>query len=112
MQPPPVQFQPRQKSRKPINGFIILVVVAVLIGAILFVPNLMKSKSPSGGTQGGNQGGFPTAVSTETVTPANTSNGIGATTTSTNESIGISDGTFAFDTNRSDGSDKKDAADN
>jgi len=111
MQPPPQQIQPRRQSNGAALSFIILVVVVVLIGGILFVPNLLKSNS-QGGTQGGNQGGFPTAVSSETVTPVNTSNGIGVTTTSTNESIGISDGTFAFDTNRNDGSDKKDAADN
>ncbi len=110
--PPPQQIQPRRQSSGAGRSFLILIAVVVLIGAIIFVPNLLKSKSQNNGTQGGNQGGFPTAVSTETVTPVNTSNGIGVTTTSTNESIGISDGTFAFDTNRSDGSDKKDAADN
>lgn len=108
VQPPP----PRRQPASPVTrNFILLIVVVVLIAAIILVPNLMRSRQQGGGPSA-TPGTGGTAVSTETVTPANTGNGIGVTTTSTNESIGISDGRFAFDTNRADGSDKQNAAQN
>jgi serine/threonine protein kinase len=89
-----------------LTSFILLLVVVVIIGAAFFVLPRLRNNTSTGGT------GNATAVATATPTPPPvpaTTNGIGVTTVN-GESIGISDGSYAFDTNRPDGSLKQQAS--
>lgn len=88
---------PTRKSNVRRN-FLLLVVVVVLIGGVLLLPQILSSRKP-GGT--GGSGSQPTS--------APPSNPISVRQVG-NETIGISDGSFAFDTNRADGDLKKRAA--
>ncbi|MBV9691833.1 MAG: ABC transporter substrate-binding protein [Ktedonobacteraceae bacterium] len=90
----PQRPKPRSNNSWMLNSFLLLLVV-VLIAATLFVlPSLLSRSSSSGG-------GSPSVP-----LPAN---GIGAIQVN-GESIGISDGTVAFDTSRPDGDLKAQAA--
>jgi serine/threonine protein kinase/ABC-type branched-subunit amino acid transport system substrate-binding protein len=106
--PPPSPYQPRAIYSPPPRqsggnnvgrNLLLFVLVIVLLGALAFgALNLLRNRGPA---SGGN-------ASTPTVTvPAS---GIGVTKAPNGESIGISDGTFAFDTSRADGSAKQQAA--
>jgi ABC-type branched-subunit amino acid transport system substrate-binding protein len=108
---PPVgargQFAPQQPPRSPGGTnvgriFILFIIVLVLIfgGAYLFFNHI----SPPGSST------TSTPVATATPVPS-LPNGIGVTRAADGEYIGISDGTFAFDTNRPDGRFKTQAAD-
>ena len=108
---PPVgargQFAPQQPPRPPggINVgriFILFIIAIVLIfgGAAYFINQI---NHPGRGT---------TSTPGATTTPVpSLPNGIGVTKAADGEYIGISDGTFAFDTNRPDGRFKTQAAD-
>jgi eukaryotic-like serine/threonine-protein kinase len=110
---PPPQTRPAQQQKKRGNNpllfsFLLLLVVVIIIAVSFFVlPNLNK-KSPTTGNTGSS-----TAVATATAIPSTkipvATNGIG-TTTVNGQLIGISDGTAAFDTSRTDGSLKQQAA--
>src|SRR5216683_2981128 len=92
--PPPRQSGGTNVGRNLLS----FVLVIVLLGAIAFgVLNLRNRGTASGGN-----------ASTPTAVPA--ASGIGVTKAQNGEYIGISDGTFAFDTTRSDGSFKQQAA--
>lgn len=99
LQPQPMYFPPVQPPRRSHTGrnFLLFLVALILIGAVAYGAfNLTRR----GGGVGGS--GAPTVgVST---------NGIGVTKASDGEYIGVSDGTFAFDTSRPDGSFKQQAA--
>src|SRR6266851_1420117 len=105
--PPPPPYQPgaiyspppRQSGGTNVGrNLLLFVLVIVLLGAIAFgVLNLRNRGTASGGN-----------ASTPTAVPA--ASGIGVTKAQNGEYIGISDGTFAFDTTRSDGSFKQQAA--
>ncbi len=92
---PPVQPPPRQSHTG--RNFLLFLVALLLIGAVAFGAFSLTRRS--GGTAGS---GTPTA--------GVASNGIGVTKAANGEYIGISDGTFAFDTSRPDGSLKQQAA--
>jgi ABC-type branched-subunit amino acid transport system substrate-binding protein len=78
-----------------LNSFLLLLVVTLIAGALFVLPGLLRGSSPSGGG---------------TVPPVSLPvNGIGAIQVN-GESIGISDGTVAFDTSRPDGDLKTQAA--
>ena len=102
---------PQQKQRGNnhiLFSFLLLLLVVVIIAVGFFVlPNLTK-KSTSTGTAGST-----TPAATATAVPSTkipvATNGIG-TTTVNGQLIGISDGSSAFDTNRTDGSLKQQAA--
>jgi serine/threonine protein kinase len=98
--PPPPPSAPRKTSRWLIPVTLLLVVL--LIGGFLAMYML-----PRLGSRGTTTGTTPTAAAT-TKTPTN-SNGIGVTQIG-KEKIGISDGSFALDTDRRDGSLKEQAA--
>src|SRR5579885_1179903 len=99
LQPQPVFLPPVQQPRQSHTGrnFLLFLVALILIGAVAFGAfNLVRR---GGGTAAG---GTPTA--------GVASNGIGVTKAADGEYIGISDGTFAFDTSRPDGTFKQQAA--
>ncbi|HEY1352967.1 MAG TPA: protein kinase [Ktedonobacteraceae bacterium] len=93
LQPQPAFPPPGQPPRRSHAGrnFLLFLIALLLIGAIAFGA-LNLTRRGSGTANGG------------------ISNGIGATKAADGEYIGISDGTFAFDTNRPDGSLKQQAA--
>ncbi|HET9919340.1 MAG TPA: bifunctional serine/threonine-protein kinase/ABC transporter substrate-binding protein [Ktedonobacteraceae bacterium] len=97
-QPP----QPQQRRSNVGRNFLLLIIILLLIfGALYFALPYIR-----------NLNGTATGGSTPGVTPATTSNGIGVTKAPDGEYIGISDGTFAFDSSvpRSDGELKTQAA--
>jgi eukaryotic-like serine/threonine-protein kinase len=107
--PPPPPYQqgnvyaqpPKQRRGSNVGrNFMLFVIVIVLIGVLAFTAFSYLS--------GRGQGGQTTNTATPTV--ALPSNGIGVTKAPNGESIGISDGTFAFDTGRSDGDLKQKAS--
>ncbi|HET8846679.1 MAG TPA: ABC transporter substrate-binding protein, partial [Ktedonobacteraceae bacterium] len=87
----PVQQAPQQRHTGR-NILLILLLLVLLGGGAFAAFNLLRR----GGTATGNNPGIV--------------NGIGVTKAKTGESIGISDGTFAFDTSRPDGSLKQQAS--
>ncbi len=95
--------QSRQRRRGGFNwvggSFALLLLVVIIIALLLFLPGILRSQSP---TTTGSKGQTPT-------TSAVPANGIGVTMIN-GEAIGISDGTIALDTNRTDGSLKQQAA--
>src|SRR5579883_2724229 len=99
LQPPPVFSPPVQQPRRSHTGrnFLLFLVALILIGAVAFGAFSLVRRP--GGTAAG---GTPTA--------GVASNGIGVTKAADGEYIGISDGTFAFDTSRPDGTFKQQAA--
>jgi len=108
---PPVgmrgQFAPQQPPRPPggtnVGRIFILFIIAIVVifaGAAYF---LNQFNHPGSSTTS-------TPVATTTPVPS-LPNGIGVTRAADGEYIGISDGTFAFDTNRPDGRFKTQAAD-
>ncbi|HZR44414.1 MAG TPA: ABC transporter substrate-binding protein, partial [Ktedonobacteraceae bacterium] len=85
------------------TSFVLLVVVVLIIGVVFFVlPRLTTSQQTSSST-GSTQPGVPAT------TAALPSNGIGVSMVN-GEQIGISDGSYALDTSRSDGQDKVNAS--
>jgi len=94
-QPQPV----RQRRRSVVGRVVLLVLLALLLLAGIGAYAARNLIHPPGGSSGG----------TATATPA-LPNGIGVSKAPDGESIGISDGTFAFDTNRPDGRFKTQAA--
>lgn len=95
-----IQPAPR-RSNHLVRNAILLLLVILLIGAALFAYIRLGPNSRTGTT------GTPTPGAG---TPATSSNGIGVTKAPDGEMIGVSDGTFAFDTNRPSGSDMIQAA--
>jgi serine/threonine protein kinase/ABC-type branched-subunit amino acid transport system substrate-binding protein len=104
--------RPAQQKQRGNNhilfSFLLLLLVVIIIAVGFFViPNLTKKSTPTGST------GSNTPAATATAAPSTkipvASNGIG-TTTVNGQLIGISDGSSTFDTNRIDGSLKKQAA--
>jgi eukaryotic-like serine/threonine-protein kinase len=103
--PPPPPYQPRAIYSPPPRqsggnnvgrNLLLFVLVIVLLGALAFgALNFLRSKS---GTASTSTGTVPVA------------SGIGVTKAPDGEYIGISDGTFAFDTARTDGDTKQKAA--
>jgi serine/threonine protein kinase/ABC-type branched-subunit amino acid transport system substrate-binding protein len=98
LQPQPVFLPPVQQPRQSHTGrnFLLFLVALILIGAVAFGAFSLARRG------GGTAGGTPTARVA--------SNGIGVTKAADGEYIGISDGTFAFDTSRPDGTFKQQAA--
>src|SRR5712692_4655671 len=96
--PPPPAYQPGTGYPPPPRqgggsntgrNFLLFVIVIVLIGVLAFgALNFLRGQNQGQGTSS------PTPIPT-----AATSNGIGANKAADGETIGISDGTFAFDTN-------------
>jgi serine/threonine protein kinase/ABC-type branched-subunit amino acid transport system substrate-binding protein len=99
LQPQPVFLPPVQQPRQSHTGrnFLLFLVALILIGAVAFGAFSLVRRG--GGTAAS---GTPTA--------GVASNGIGVTKAADGEYIGISDGTFAFDTSRPDGTFKQQAA--
>ncbi len=99
---PQVQQQPRQQGGNNIGRiFILFIIVILLIFGVAAYTFSHISKPTSSTTS--------TPGSTATPLPSS-ANGIGVTKAPDGEYIGISDGTFAFDTNRPDGRFKTQAA--
>jgi ABC-type branched-subunit amino acid transport system substrate-binding protein/serine/threonine protein kinase len=100
----------RQRGSNPFvfSFLLLLVVIALIAGAFFILPNLSKkSSTPTGGTTTGSGASNVTATAPPFTPPAS---GIGVQTVGT-DSIGISDGTRAFDTTgRADASFKTSAA--
>ncbi len=107
--PPPPAYQPgtiyplppRQGGGSNVGrNLLLFVIVIVLLGALAFgALNLLRGQNQGQGIN------TPTPIST-----AATSNGIGAIKAADGETIGISDGTVAFDTSRPGGAFKQQAA--
>src|SRR6266852_5558572 len=107
--PPPPAYQPGTGYPPPPRqgggsntgrNFLLFVIVIVLIGVLAFgALNFLRGQNQGQGTSS------PTPIPT-----AATSNGIGANKAADGETIGISDGTVAFDTNRPGGALKQQAA--
>ena len=107
--PPPPAYQPgtgyspppRQGGGSNIGrNFLLFVIVIVLLGVLAFgALNFFGGKNQGQGTSS------PTPIPTVA-----TSNGIGAIKAADGETIGISDGTVAFDTSRTGGAFKQQAA--
>ncbi|GER88334.1 hypothetical protein KDW_24960 [Dictyobacter vulcani] len=92
---PPARMQPRKDNNYILWSFLLLVVVLIIIGALIFVlPHLGTPTPPGGGAQPiGNTG------KTNAGGGQNNSNPISVTTIK-GEAIGLSDGNYAFDTQR------------
>lgn len=102
---PPTPRQPLPPNRRGHAGRNVLIILVVLLVLVAVVFGALKLVHP-GGT------GSNTA-SSGTATPAASGvgpNGIGVTRAADGEYIGVSDGSFAFDTARPDGSLKQQAA--
>src|SRR5229473_2792311 len=107
--PPPPAYQPGTGYPPPPRqgggsntgrNFLLFVIVIVLIGVLAFgALNFLRGQNQGQGTSSPTP--IPTAVP---------SNGIGAIKAADGETIGISDGTVAFDTNRPGGALKQQAA--
>ncbi len=107
--PPSPPLRQRQGGRNWIAAGLLLLLVVILIAAALFVaPSLLPHRpaGTTGATPTINRGAT-TASATPTAPPAR--NPISVTQVH-GEPIGISDGSFAFDTNRQDGTFKVQAA--
>jgi eukaryotic-like serine/threonine-protein kinase len=91
-----IQPAPRRSNHVVRNALLLLLVVLLIGGALVAYIGLRSKK-----TTGNNA--TPTASTTQGTTNS-VSNGIGVTRAPDGEMIGISDGTFAFDTNRPSGS--------
>jgi eukaryotic-like serine/threonine-protein kinase len=108
--PPPPLYQPgtmyspppvRRGSSNVGRNFLLFLIAIVLLGVLAFgALNFLTNRGPAS-----NANATPTATSAP-VPPS----GIGVTKAPDGEYIGISDGTFAFDTNRSGGDFKQQAA--
>lgn len=92
-----IQPAPRRSNHLVRNALLLLLVV-LLIGAALFAYISFRPKKTAD-----NSNSTPTASSTQGIGNS-VSNGIGVTKAPDGEMIGVSDGTFAFDTNRPSGS--------
>ena len=110
--PPPYQAggmyttpprQPRKRSNVGLNFFLFILVIILLFALGFGAVNYFRSKSGTGG-------GGSTSTPNTTVTTNIPASGIGVTAVGSNEHIGISDGTFAFDTTRISGDTMKQAA--
>lgn len=105
--------RPAQPPRKNNNGLIrnlglLLLVLAIIVLIFSVVPNLLRSNSTTTGTTGTTTSTTPTAATQPFTPPAS---GIGVQPYGPNgDQIGISDGSFAFDTSRAGGTFKTDAA--
>jgi serine/threonine protein kinase/ABC-type branched-subunit amino acid transport system substrate-binding protein len=96
----PVQQQPPGRGRVISIALLILLILLLLAGSLAYATrNILHLPILGGGP-----------VVTATSTPS-LPNGIGVTRAPDGEYIGISNGTFAFDTNRPDGNLKRQAAD-
>lgn len=102
-----------QPPRKNNNGLIrnlglLLLVLAIIVLIFSVVSNLLRSNSTTTGTTGTTTSTTPTAATQPFTPPAS---GIGVQPYGPNsDQIGISDGSFAFDTSRAGGTFKTDAA--
>src|SRR5215467_271584 len=103
--PPPPSWSPQQpvQQRGTSRGRIISIVLLILLVLLLLFGSLAYA------ARNILHIGLPGTVATATPTPS-LPNGIGVTKAPDGEYIGISDGTFAFDTNRPDGNLKRQAA--
>ncbi len=109
--PPPPAYQPGTGYPPPPRqgggsntgrNFLLFVIVIVLIGVLAFgALNFLRGQNQGQGQGTSSPTPIPTAVP---------SNGIGAIKAADGETIGISDGTVAFDTNRPGGALKQQAA--
>jgi serine/threonine protein kinase len=105
--------RPAQQQKRNNNGFVrnlglLLLVIAVIVLLFSVVPNLLRGSSSTTTGTTGTSNSTPT-TSTQTFTPP--VSGIGVQPYGpTNDSIGISDGSFAFDTSGAGGSYKTQAA--
>ncbi len=97
------QLPPRPQGGSNVGRIFILFIVALalIFGFVFYAFNHI-------GTPASNPASSPGV--TTTAAPTSLPNGIGVSKAPDGESIGISDGTFAFDTNRSDGRFKTQAA--
>ncbi len=102
--------QPHKNNNGLIRGLgLLLLALAVMALVFSVLPNLLRSSSTTTGTTGTTSSTTPTATM-QTFTPP--TSGIGVQTYGPkNDSIGISDGSFAFDTSRDGGKYKTLAAD-
>src|SRR6266852_4327607 len=94
-----VQQRPPSRGRVISIALLVLLVLLLLAGSLYAVRNFLHIALPGVGP-----------VATATATPS-LPNGIGVSRAPDGEDIGISNGTFAFDTNRPDGNLKRQAAD-
>ena len=94
-----VQQRPPSRGRVISIALLVLLVLLLLAGSLYAVRNFLHIALPGVGP-----------VATATATPS-LPNGIGVSRAPDGEYIGISNGTFAFDTNRPDGNLKRQAAD-
>jgi serine/threonine protein kinase/ABC-type branched-subunit amino acid transport system substrate-binding protein len=93
--PPPPPPQQKQRGNNVGRNFLLFVVIIFLIAVIAYVAlNFVRNRPPST-VSGSTPGTTSTAIST---TPP--ASGIGAFKAPDGETIGISDGSVAFDTNR------------
>jgi serine/threonine protein kinase/ABC-type branched-subunit amino acid transport system substrate-binding protein len=88
-----------------VRNFILLILVLALIGTVIFFA-LPKSSTTT--TSTGSPGSTPTAASSGTITVSNSGEG---TITVGGQLIGLSAGSYAFDTNQNDGTQKQQASD-
>ena len=100
---PPVQAQQRKGRINWVAGSWLFFVVVLIAAALFVLPGLLRSRSTTGDT------GIATVTPGGSSTSSTTSNGIGVTMIG-GDPVGISDGTFAFDTDRKDGAAKQQAA--
>jgi len=90
---------PARPARTARNAILVLVILLVLVGVVYGAINLTRSHSPTTNKL--------TPTASLSPTSAIAANGIGVTKASDGELIGVSDGSFAFDTSRPDGSFKQ-----
>ena len=83
--------QKQKRSNVGRNFLLFIIVLALIFGGLFFALPYIRSRT-------GSTGGSGTATSTPVVTPGTFANGIGVTKAPDGEYIGISDGSFAFDT--------------
>ena len=99
--PPPMPPRRRGGTGWITGSLLLLLVVALIAAAIFVVPNLLPKGTPGTGGATATPGASPTAPPARNPISVTQVNG---------EPIGISDGSFVFDTNRKDGTLKAQAA--
>jgi serine/threonine protein kinase len=92
------------------RNFILLIVVILLIALVLFLPNILRSRTSAPASSSSNNGSTTATASSSGSNSGTVNTSPISVSQAGNVMVGISDGSYAFDTNRSDANLKEQAA--